>query len=1246
MRPYLSLYLLSSITAADCSTTNCKSFHGSRDWPSHSVWASLNGTLGGRLLAPLPPGAVCHAEQPSYNASACPERKKEWSRYEWHAEDPLSVMWDQFTHYSCLPDANAPCTARGYPTYVVNASTAEHVKTGIDFARNHNIRLVVKNSGHDFIGRSVAPGALSIWAHNLNTIKFNPEEFKLDGSSRVIKTNSMTIGGGVQMYDAYKAADQHGQTITGGGGKSVAFGGYVSGGGHSFVAPYFGLAADNILQMEVVTPAGDIMTVNEDQYPEIFWALRGGGGSTFGVITSLTIKSYPKARVSYTSYKIVADPQAPFLWDMITYVISQLPYLMDSGFAGKNFVNHSMPNPDPSSGLPSKVAGVSGQNLLLNASEPNIAAKIFKPINDTLQSRWPGKVLLHLETQHYPTSLAWFEKNYDASTGGYSRYLVSRLLDKQSLTGNETALRDALKAANEPNGLLAFFTVAGKGVQNAKPRGGDAVHPAWRQAYVHSVATAEFPPFNKTAEREAIAILDRSFQPLRDLTPNSGAYMNEALPFEKDWQHTFWGSNYERLLAIKKNVDPTDVFCYTASCPGMTIGDSIGDSKHHHQASANPIPRRQPTHEALHCPAPATATMSAAEATFLSLRPVPIADKEPKNLAEFISRVNAQPGGFRDVTESALREAIETNGDASVEDVVMVDAVEEEDAAAPSKDAASARLEVLKGVDIAGNTAMLILDSLSLLLSKQSPTSASLTLSQQLRDMVGIGTLSVDRLDEPTAREERVKDGEQVATGWTLMEINKTRDAAVSAAALLDKEVAIESRYWDDVMAVKKAGWSMCRVPNERHTLGVRFGFSETSTEFKNNGLAPMRRGEDGSVELDVGRLGGVSECLVVSYVRNDRVVGRSRPHRRQRNATSLESRVLEARNTIFSQELWHELIKEARTLAAYDVRLQGSQLRCRVDDETALTMELLELSSCPAPDDSLPYNDMAEAVSLGLHMLLSYAHRHNELMRTRPMPPHMSRSRPTNQTYALLRPIIARLVSDASIEACTRLVGSLSRALTKAGLASSFTLRPSSSPTTDPSSSSPSSHASPSQTLIRNMLQPRDLAIDFSILPDISLSIRLRTFLFPVTSSHFNVSLPPDSPLRPSSAPYQDGYPDVRALADYLDTTVSRCLTRHFLSRLPPDDANGNTRRWTETIVGTSIRDPDSDRWSLRFSTVRNDADPIPSAALILASSVVGPDGDPPRRRSWKWSSGENPEDEPRSMADVVAEVARMTPS
>lgn len=122
---------------------------------------------------------------------------------------------------------------------------------------------------------------------------------------------------------------------------------------------------------------------------------------------------------------------------------------------------------------------------------------------------------------------------------------------------------------------------------------------------------------------------------------------------------------------------------------------------------------------------------------------------------------------------------------------------------------------------------MLTLDSLSLLLSKQSPTQAGLTLSQQLREMVGIGTLGADRLDEPMVNPHKAEDEEEVALGWTLMQINETRDAAEAAGKLLQREVEAESKYWEDVVAVKRCGWSICRVPRSRDMLGVRFGFSE-----------------------------------------------------------------------------------------------------------------------------------------------------------------------------------------------------------------------------------------------------------------------------------------------------------------------------------------------------------------------------------------------------------------------------------
>ncbi|PNY27181.1 Mediator of RNA polymerase II transcription subunit 17 [Tolypocladium capitatum] len=562
-----------------------------------------------------------------------------------------------------------------------------------------------------------------------------------------------------------------------------------------------------------------------------------------------------------------------------------------------------------------------------------------------------------------------------------------------------------------------------------------------------------------------------------------------------------------------------------------------------------------------------------------------------ENLADFIARVNAQPSGFRSVTEEKLREDIrarqDTNGAARDEDADMSD----EDEAAP-KDPNVARMEVLKNIDIAGNTTLLTLDFLSLLLSKQNPTQASLTLSPQLRDMVGIGTLGADKLDEANTNEAKTKDQEQVALGWTLMEINRTRDAAVKASSLLEREVETESRYWEDVMAVKKVA---------------------ASPEFKNNGLAPMRRSDDGSVELDLGRLGGVSEGLVVTYEKDGKVVGRSVPRRRTSHDLSLESRVLEARNTIFSQELWHELTRESRTLASYNVWLQGSRLTCELDRSSRITVELLPLASCPLPDDTLPESSTAEMMSASLHLLLSYAHRYNELMRTRPIPPHLSRSR-GQQTYALLRPIIARMKSILSIQSCTRYVGDLAKVLQNAGFAASFTLHTPQLSAIEPGVSGPN-QPSGAQTFVRNMMQPLEFTVELIILPELSLTIRGRTFIFPVTATYYHVLLPPQSPLQGFAAPYADGYSDLGGLSDYLQIAVARSLAAHSLARL--SETHSGTE-WTPNMMGTSFRDPDRENGEIHFAVQE---EPDAGLALILSSAAVA--SQRRQQRTWKWRSG-----------------------
>lgn len=142
-------------------------------------------------------------------------------------------------------------------------------------AHKNNIRLVVKSSGHDFLGRSNAPGSLSIWMHHMNEIAFHKDEYKLKDSKTVIDGDAVTCGGGTDMYSLYQETDKYGATVVGGMAKSVSVGGYITGGGHSQLGPNYGLAADQVLEIEVVTPDGKILTVNEDNHHDLFWALRG-----------------------------------------------------------------------------------------------------------------------------------------------------------------------------------------------------------------------------------------------------------------------------------------------------------------------------------------------------------------------------------------------------------------------------------------------------------------------------------------------------------------------------------------------------------------------------------------------------------------------------------------------------------------------------------------------------------------------------------------------------------------------------------------------------------------------------------------------------------------------------------------------------------------------------------------------------------------------------------------------------------
>lgn len=211
-----------------------------------------------------------------------------------------------------------------------------------------------------------------------------------------------------------------------------------------------------------------------------------GGGSTFGVLTSITLKVYKTPKILASSWLVGTSSEAPFKHDLLAYVLSQFPSLADAGLSGYTSLSPKAPNPAPSPGAPAEVAGIQGIFVAQDVQDPEYIHKLFKPINETLQKRWPGMVQFTASNEKYSSFLKWYDVYYDTGAAGETNYLVSRLLTKDSMEKDEKALGYAVEQGSIPSGGMIAHLVAGKGVRDARPRGGSAsVNPGWRKSYVH-----------------------------------------------------------------------------------------------------------------------------------------------------------------------------------------------------------------------------------------------------------------------------------------------------------------------------------------------------------------------------------------------------------------------------------------------------------------------------------------------------------------------------------------------------------------------------------------------------------------------------------------------------------------------------------------------------------------------------------------------------------------------------------------
>ncbi|RGP69685.1 putative isoamyl alcohol oxidase [Fusarium sporotrichioides] len=543
MKSILSLALLplalftGSSSAHLHARNNCRCLPSDDCWPSDEVWTKFNSTVNGALIATVPLGSPCH--EPNYDEEACAAVKADWKWPMTHIETSSSVMQNWFANQSCDPfvTKSKPCTLGNYVSYAVKVSNARDVATAIKFAKTYNIRLVVRNTAHDYFGRSTGAGSLAIWTHHMKK-----QEVIQRWSDSLYTGPALKLGAGVQGYDSVEFAHDNGLTSVPGECPTVGLAGFTLGGGHSPLSTSFGMGADNALEYEVVTADGHIITATAtNQHKDLYWAMSGGGGASFGVVTSMTVRAHKTTTIGGAKLTLVAGADK----DAYYAAINRFHQLLPGMIGNDSTVTYIL------TGAYFAITPVT----IANSTGDFVRDTILAPFTDYLTKA--GLTF----TASYST-LSFYD-HYAL----YNGPLPGGSLQAAQFQWGGRLIPNSVVAGADFNKLTRKFASTGlvlagsAGKFESLPGVSNAVPSAWRKAMI----SLQFGSlWDATRWDDMIADqkkMTEVYMPqLIDATPGSGTYMNEADFNEPNWKEVFYGSNWNRLVEIKKKYDPNSFF--------------------------------------------------------------------------------------------------------------------------------------------------------------------------------------------------------------------------------------------------------------------------------------------------------------------------------------------------------------------------------------------------------------------------------------------------------------------------------------------------------------------------------------------------------------------------------------------------------------------------------------------------------------------------------------------------------------
>ncbi|KIX03880.1 uncharacterized protein Z518_07433 [Rhinocladiella mackenziei CBS 650.93] len=542
MIKYLFVLLLPLLCHSLATQPRRRCRFGDICWPSESTWQDFNKSIDGRLIRTFPSAAVCHG--PTYDLGECDEAKEEWDNSFWRTNQTgayTAILWELGNQQCYINSSRTdPCQpGLAVPHYSVAADSVADIQAAVKFANEKDLYLVVKNTGHDHLGRSSGQGSFSIWTHNLKGRQWT-DNYVVEGAPEGAQgVPAVTLQAGEQWLDVYRAAAEQHVIVVGGHARTVgAAGGWLTGGGHSAWSNLYGLGVDNVLEISLVDARGQHVTLNQYTDPDYFYAIRGGGGSAWGVVTSVTYKTHPEPSHIQVAFVQANATTNSSLRPVLQRSLGALVNMTDAGYTGYGYL---------SNGFNALFIRPGGTNEDLKRG-----SAAFQAIGQV------DGASVGILNYTFPSWLDYCDAFLQDPNIAQNVMDASRLLTPDMAFNKADQIVDMMLDLGEE--YYPFFNFIGK--VNSAERNNTSVHPIWREGRAIMSFGTDWEDTAPEAEKhqKRLLLVDMSKRWSKIAGPNEGTYVNEANPFEPNWQKVFWGSNYERLMKIKKQKDPTNLF--------------------------------------------------------------------------------------------------------------------------------------------------------------------------------------------------------------------------------------------------------------------------------------------------------------------------------------------------------------------------------------------------------------------------------------------------------------------------------------------------------------------------------------------------------------------------------------------------------------------------------------------------------------------------------------------------------------